>query len=67
MTRSRVSRLNRITVDPAIPHGKPVVRGMRIPVQTILELLASDMTMAIWSCPKPTIAVVHGLLPRWRM
>jgi uncharacterized protein (DUF433 family) len=44
MTSSQVSRLDRITVDPAIAHGKPVVRGMRMPVQTILELLASGMT-----------------------
>lgn len=44
MTSSEVSRLDRITVDPAIMHGKPTVRGMRMPVQTILELLASGMT-----------------------
>ncbi len=36
--------LNRITSDPDICHGKPVVRGLRYPVQTILELLASGMT-----------------------
>ena len=39
-----MSRLDRITVDPAICHGKPTIRGMRMPVQTILELLASGMT-----------------------
>lgn len=27
-----------------ICHGKPTVRGLRMPVQTILELLASGMT-----------------------
>ena len=32
-----MSRLDRITVDPAICHGKPTIRGMRMPVQTILE------------------------------
>jgi uncharacterized protein (DUF433 family) len=37
-------RLGRITVDPAVCHGKPTVRGMRMPVQTVLELLASGMT-----------------------
>ena len=36
--------LERITVDPMICHGKPTVRGMRMPVQTILELLASGIT-----------------------
>ena len=32
--------LSRITVDPAICHGKPCVRGLRYPVETILEYLA---------------------------
>ncbi|HMQ45968.1 MAG TPA: DUF433 domain-containing protein [Saprospiraceae bacterium] len=36
--------LKRITIDPAICHGKPTIRGLRYPVETILELLASDMT-----------------------
>ncbi len=36
--------LDRITVDPAICHGKPCVRGMRYPVEVILELLSSGMT-----------------------
>ena len=41
---SSASYLERITVDPVICHGKPTVRGLRIPVQRILELLASGMT-----------------------
>jgi uncharacterized protein (DUF433 family) len=41
---SGASRLDRITVDPEINHGKPSIRGMRIPVQTLFELLASGMT-----------------------
>jgi uncharacterized protein (DUF433 family) len=40
-----VSYVDRITVNPMICHGKPTVRGMRMPVQTILELLASGMTL----------------------
>lgn len=36
--------LSRITRDPNICHGKPVVRGLRYPVPTLLELLASKMT-----------------------
>ena len=36
--------LKRITVDPAICHGKPTVRGLRYPVSMILELLAGNMT-----------------------
>jgi uncharacterized protein (DUF433 family) len=36
--------LSRITRDPNICHGKPVIRGLRYPVSTLLELLASGMT-----------------------
>lgn len=34
----------RITIDPDICHGKPSIRGLRYPVETILELLSSGMT-----------------------
>lgn len=37
--------MDRITVDPAIMHGKPTIRGMRISVQNVLELLASGMSI----------------------
>ncbi|MCZ2094820.1 MAG: DUF433 domain-containing protein [Anaerolineae bacterium] len=36
--------LSRITIDPEIAHGKPVIRGLRYPVQTILELLSAGMS-----------------------
>jgi len=36
--------LSRITRDPNICHGKPVIRGLRYPVATVLEWLASGMT-----------------------
>lgn len=32
--------LDRITADPAILAGKPIIRGMRISVELILSLLA---------------------------
>ncbi|WP_058556663.1 DUF433 domain-containing protein [Thiohalocapsa sp. ML1] len=35
----------RITLDPAICHGKPCIRGLRYPVETVLELLAGGMTI----------------------
>ncbi len=35
---------NRITIDPALCHGKPCVRGLRYPVESILEWLAGGMT-----------------------
>jgi uncharacterized protein (DUF433 family) len=38
--------LQRITVDPEICHGKPCVRGLRYPVELLLELLSSGMTEA---------------------
>lgn len=37
--------LDRITIDPAINHGKPVIRGLRYPVEMLLELLSSGMTI----------------------
>jgi uncharacterized protein (DUF433 family) len=36
--------LSRITVDPNICHGKPCIRGLRYPVEFLLELLSSGMT-----------------------
>jgi len=35
---------SRITIDPEICHGKPCIRGLRYPVETILEWLAAGMT-----------------------
>jgi uncharacterized protein (DUF433 family) len=31
--------LSRITINPDICHGKPVIRGLRYPVENMLELL----------------------------
>lgn len=36
--------LLRITMDPDICFGKPVIRGMRYPVEFIMELLSSGMS-----------------------
>ena len=36
---------DRITIDPNICHGKPTIRKLRYPVETILELLSSGMTV----------------------
>ena len=36
---------NRITIDPAICHGKPCIRGLRYPVESVLEWLAGGMTI----------------------
>ena len=36
--------LERITIDPDICHGKPCIRRLRYPVETILELLSAGMS-----------------------
>lgn len=36
--------LNRITVDPKIMVGKPIIRGMRITVEQILAALAGGIS-----------------------
>lgn len=36
--------LARITVSPEICHGKPCIRGLRYPVENVLEWLSSGMT-----------------------
>lgn len=36
----------RVVIDPNIQHGKPVIRGTRVPVARILEGLAGGMSMA---------------------
>ena len=43
MTKN-IDLMQRITTDTEICHGKPTIRGSRIMVKTILELLASGMT-----------------------
>ncbi len=36
--------LDRITVDPDVLVGKPVIRGTRVPVYLIVELVAHGMS-----------------------
>jgi len=36
--------LKRITIDSEVCHGKPTIRGLRYPVEMILELLGSGMS-----------------------
>lgn len=44
ITQDETSLLLRITLDPEINHGKPCIRGLRYPVETILDLLSSGMS-----------------------
>lgn len=38
-----VMYLDRITIDPNICHGKPCIRGMRWPIEVILDMLSANM------------------------
>jgi uncharacterized protein (DUF433 family) len=37
--------LARITMNPDICHGKPTIRNLRYPVETMLELFSSGMSI----------------------
>jgi uncharacterized protein (DUF433 family) len=37
--------LDRITVDPDVLVGKPVIKGTRIPVYIIVELVANEVSI----------------------
>jgi uncharacterized protein (DUF433 family) len=41
----KTSLSERITSDPEICHGKPCIRGLRYPVETVLEWLSSGMSI----------------------
>lgn len=41
-----ITLFERITIDPLICHGKPCIRGLRYPVETVLEWLAAGMSPA---------------------
>ncbi|MEO6726767.1 MAG: DUF433 domain-containing protein [Blastocatellia bacterium] len=45
MMSSEGTLKSRITIDPEICHGKPVIRGLRYPVALIRELLVAGMTV----------------------
>lgn len=36
---------DRIEINPQICHGKPVIRGLRYPVETLLDLMSAGMTI----------------------
>ncbi len=40
-----MNRLYRITINPETCHGKPCIRGMRWPVEVIIDMLSSGMSM----------------------
>lgn len=38
--------LERITIDPNICHGKPCIRGMRWPVEVVIDMLGAGMSIS---------------------
>ena len=38
--------IERITSNPIICHGKPCIRGMRWPVEVILDMINSGMSLS---------------------
>ncbi len=40
------SIIDRIKINENICHGKPTIRGLRYPVENMLDLMASGMSMA---------------------
>lgn len=44
VTGETMNALDRITVDPAVCGGRPCIRGLRIRVKDVLDLLAAGAT-----------------------
>ena len=45
MTNMTALLSERITIDASICHGKPCIRGLRYPVENILEWLSAGMSV----------------------
>ena len=56
--------VERITIDPNVCHGKPCVRGLRYPVEVVLQWLAAGMTPQeiIDDYPDLELADIHAVL-----
>lgn len=39
-------QLSRITINSEVCHGKPTIRGLRYPVDMVLDLLSAGMSTA---------------------
>ena len=38
-------KFERITIDPAVMGGVPCIRGLRIPVATVVDMIAAGMAI----------------------
>ena len=56
--------LDRISIDPAVMVGKPVVRGTRVPVELVLGFLAAkpDLGELLAAYPHLTVDDVKACL-----
>ncbi|MBX2974313.1 MAG: DUF433 domain-containing protein [Flavobacteriales bacterium] len=56
--------MDRITVDPRVCGGRPCIRGMRIRVTDVLDLLASGLTtqQVVEELPDLEVADVEAAL-----
>jgi uncharacterized protein (DUF433 family) len=55
-TEAPVTTHERIEIDPEIMGGKPVIRGTRVPVETILRKLGAGMTPEAIVADHPRLA-----------
>ena len=64
MTAQRAVYSDRIVADPAIMAGKPVVKGTRIPVETVLRVLSlnPDLDELFADYPRLTLDDVRACL-----
>jgi len=37
---------DRIVIDPTVRHGKPIIKGTRVPLEIVLDSLAGGMVIA---------------------
>jgi uncharacterized protein (DUF433 family) len=64
MAHKQYPYTDRITMNPAVMVGKPVVKGTRIPVERVVAHLANnpDLTDLFAAYPELTLADVHACL-----
>lgn len=62
--RAAVAGYSRIVSDPAVCHGRPCIRGTRVPVAVVLDNLAAGLTLEeiVASYPNLTLADVQAAL-----
>lgn len=51
-----------ISIDPEIMSGVPVIRGTRVPVQTLFDYLADGYTLDQFLHSFPTVGRVDALM-----